>query len=263
MARPQATFRVGPSRKGLEGFGLEISASGNLRPIRLSIPTQQRLKQSEHLPQATFRAPPLAIPLTQLLNPLAQILGQLDPGHNFRPQVQRRRGNERGLQLHDLKIVREIAPSSAVLGLAGLPDPRSALFPQADSSEIFALRIADEDISATTVASGHRLPRQLPTEASELVQRHIVTHFDEEIDILRDALRRGQRTEKRHPPHPWQAACLTNKAKHRAEQLGAFVRQGWSFENIVTPVHFDPVILKPLNDALAFQAGFEPEPTML
>ena len=58
------------------------------------------------------------------------------------------------------------------------------------------MRIAEKHVGAAAVAGGHGGSEQLAFDAGELVERHVIGHFDQNIDILRDRLGCDERTEQ-------------------------------------------------------------------
>jgi hypothetical protein len=106
--------------------------------------------------------------------------------HNRRPKFQRRGLDQTTVERHDVQVVVQKGPAPTVTSVAGQPDSGSTLTPMADTADVRARRIGEEDIGALVPTLRSAL--ESPTGSRERGKVGIVIYRDQHVGILRIVL---------------------------------------------------------------------------
>ena len=106
--------------------------------------------------------------------------------HNRRPKFQRRRLDQITVERHDVQVVVQKGPAPTVTSVAGQPDAGPTLTPMADTADVRAAWIGEEDVGALVPTLRSAL--ESPTGSRETGEVSIVIHRDQHVGIFRIVL---------------------------------------------------------------------------
>ncbi len=120
----------------------------------------------------------------QWLNKLGlDVPGKWSTRHNRRPKFQRRGLDQTTVERHHVQVVVQKGPASTVTSVTGQPYSGSTLTPMADTADVRARRIGEEDIGALVPTLGSAL--ESPTSSRERGKVGIVIYRDQHVGIFR------------------------------------------------------------------------------
>jgi hypothetical protein len=120
----------------------------------------------------------------QWLNKLGlDVPGKWSTRHNRRPKFQRRGLDQTTVERHHVQVVVQKGAAPTVTSVTGQPYSGSTLTPMADTADVRARRIGEEDIGALVPTLGSAL--ESPTSSRERGKVGIVFYRDQHVGIFR------------------------------------------------------------------------------
>ena len=111
------------------------------------------------------------------------VSGKWSTRHNRRPKFQRRGLDQTTVERHHGQVVVQKGPAPTVTSVTGQPYSGSTLTPMADTADVRARRIGEENIGALVPTLGSAL--ESPTSSRERGEVGIVIYRDQHVGIFR------------------------------------------------------------------------------
>src|SRR5438093_11985352 len=146
----------------------------------------------------------------QWLNKLGlDVPGKWSTRHNRRPKFQRRGLDQTTVERHHVQVVVQKGPASTVTSVTGQPYSGSTLTPMADTTDVRARRIGEEDIGALVPTLGFAL--ESPTSSRERGKVGIVIYRHQHVGIFRIMLVSDQRPDESNSSHTGTTASVLDE----------------------------------------------------